>query len=137
MTLGWAIVNTDRHADTLVAPAIGLASDTHLVGVCSRKQARAEVFAAKHGAQVAYSSLETLLEDSRVDAVFIASPYFLHALYTHMAAQQGKHDPWSRSADKPPGNTHDHVPSRRRGSAEVVSPPVSHGVGHRLRGAYA
>jgi 1,5-anhydro-D-fructose reductase (1,5-anhydro-D-mannitol-forming) len=91
MALGWAIVSTGRHADTLVAPAIGLATETHLIAVYSREQARADAFAAKHGAQVAYASLEALLEDSRVDVVFIASPNFLHAPYTQMAAQRGKH----------------------------------------------
>jgi 1,5-anhydro-D-fructose reductase (1,5-anhydro-D-mannitol-forming) len=79
MALGWAIVSTGRHAETLVAPAIGLATDTRLIAVYSRDQARADAFAAKHGAQVAYASLEALLEDSRVDVVFIASPNFLHA----------------------------------------------------------
>jgi 1,5-anhydro-D-fructose reductase (1,5-anhydro-D-mannitol-forming) len=75
----------------LVAPAIKAAEDTHLVAVYSREQERAEAFAGKHGAQVAYTSLEALMADSRVDVVFIASPNFLHAPYTKMAAQAGKH----------------------------------------------
>jgi 1,5-anhydro-D-fructose reductase (1,5-anhydro-D-mannitol-forming) len=91
MVMGWALVSPGKHADSLVAPAIGLAADTHLVAVYSREQERAEAFAAKHGAQAAYSSLEAVLEDSRVDVVFIASPNFLHAPYTQMAARQGKH----------------------------------------------
>jgi 1,5-anhydro-D-fructose reductase (1,5-anhydro-D-mannitol-forming) len=74
-----------------VAPAIGLAADTHLVAVYSRDRERAEAFASKHGAQVAYTSLEALVGDSRVDVVFIASPNFLHAPYTTIAAQAGKH----------------------------------------------
>ena len=91
MSIGWAIVSTGRHADTFVAPAIGTAEDTHLVAVYSRERERAEVFAGKHGAQIAYTSLEALMADSRVDVVFIASPNFLHAPYTKMAAQAGKH----------------------------------------------
>ena len=91
MAIGWAIVSTGRHVDAWVAPAIGLAEDTQLVAVYSRDQERAEAFASKHGAQVAYTSLEALVEDSRVDVVFIASPNFLHAPYTTIAAQAGKH----------------------------------------------
>jgi predicted dehydrogenase len=91
MAIGWAIVSTGRHADTFVAPAIGMAEDTHLIAVYSREQERAEAFASKHGAQVAYASLEALLADSRVDVVFITSPNFLHAIYTMMAAQARKH----------------------------------------------
>jgi len=83
VSIGWAIVSTGRHTDTLVAPAIGAAEDTHLVAVYSREQERAEAFAGKHGAQVTYTSLEALMADSRVDVVFIASPNFLHAPYTN------------------------------------------------------
>jgi predicted dehydrogenase len=42
MALGWAIVSTGRHAETLVAPAREEAADTHLVAVYSREQARAQ-----------------------------------------------------------------------------------------------
>jgi len=61
------------------------------VAVYSRAQQHAEAFAAKHGAQVAYTSLEALLADSRVDVACIASPNFLHAPYTTLAARAGKH----------------------------------------------
>ena len=91
MAVGWALVSTGRHADTFLAPAIGLAQETHLVAVYSREQEQADAFAAKHGAQVAYTSLETLLADARVEVVCIASPNFLHAPYTTLAARAGKH----------------------------------------------
>src|SRR5215468_3128890 len=91
MALGWALVSTGKHADACIAPAIGLAEDTRFVAVYSREQERAEAFASKHGAQVAYTSLEALVADSRVDVVFIASPNFLHASHTKIAAQAGKH----------------------------------------------
>src|SRR6266700_5294734 len=91
MAMGWALVSPGKHADMLVAPAISMAEETQLVAVCSRDQARADTFAAKHGAQAAYTSLEDLVADNRVDAVFIASPNFLHAPYTTIAAQAGKH----------------------------------------------
>jgi hypothetical protein len=44
MAIGWALVSTGRHADTCLAPAIGLAEDTRLVAVYSREQQRAEAF---------------------------------------------------------------------------------------------
>jgi 1,5-anhydro-D-fructose reductase (1,5-anhydro-D-mannitol-forming) len=91
MAVGWALVSAGRHADTLLGPAMARAEDTRLVAVCSREQEHADVFAAKHGVQVAYTSLETLLTDARVEVVYIASPNFLHAPYTLMAAQAGKH----------------------------------------------
>ncbi len=91
MAIGWAFIGTGRHPDSRVAPAAALADDTQIIAAYSRDQQRAEEFASKHGASAAYSSLEALLEDSRVDAVFIASPNHLHAPYTKLAAQAGKH----------------------------------------------
>src|SRR5262245_48359504 len=91
MAVGWALVSTGRHADTVLAPALARAEETQLVAVYSREQAQADTFAAIHGAQVAYTSLEALLADARVEVVCIASPNFLHAPHTLMAARAGKH----------------------------------------------
>ncbi|MBI4589190.1 MAG: Gfo/Idh/MocA family oxidoreductase [Candidatus Rokubacteria bacterium] len=91
MTLGWAIVSVGRHADRRMAPAIRQAQDADLVAVYSRDRARAEEFARRHGARVAYDSLDDLLRDSRVDVVYIASPNHLHAPYAEMAATAEKH----------------------------------------------
>jgi 1,5-anhydro-D-fructose reductase (1,5-anhydro-D-mannitol-forming) len=91
MAIGWALVSTGRHADTVLAPALARAEETQLVAVYSREQAQADTFAAIHGAQVAYTSLEALLADARVEVVCIASPNFLHAPHTLMAARAGKH----------------------------------------------
>ena len=91
MAIGWAFVGTGRHPDNRVAPGTALAEDTELIATYSRDQGRADEFARKHGAKAAYTSLEALLGDSRVDAVFIASPNHLHGPYTQMAARAGKH----------------------------------------------
>ena len=91
MAFGWGIVSTGMHPDSKIAPAINAASDAQLVAVYSRDQGRAEAFASRHGAQAAYSSLEELLDDSRVDAVFISSPNSMHAGQAIQAANAGKH----------------------------------------------
>ena len=91
MTIRWGIVSTGRYPDSSVAPALKLADDSKLAAVYSRDKARGEEFASKHGAQVAYTSLEALLDDPRVDAVYITSPNHLHASYTKLAALAGKH----------------------------------------------
>jgi 1,5-anhydro-D-fructose reductase (1,5-anhydro-D-mannitol-forming) len=80
MPIGWAIVSTGRHVDDWVAPAIVGAVDTQLVAVYSRDQARADALARKHGAQVADTSLEALVADTRVEAVFIAAQARKHVL---------------------------------------------------------
>jgi 1,5-anhydro-D-fructose reductase (1,5-anhydro-D-mannitol-forming) len=91
MTLGWAIISTGLHVEHKIAPAINATPDAELVAVYSRDQGRAEACAGTHGAKAAYSDLGDLLRDSRVDAVFIASPNALHAQHALQAAQAGKH----------------------------------------------
>ena len=91
MAFGWGIVSTGMHPDSKIAPAINAASDAQLVAVYSRDQGRADAFASRHGANAAYSSLDDLLADSRVDAVFISSPNSLHAGQAIQAANAGKH----------------------------------------------
>src|ERR1700757_1608616 len=91
MTLGWGIITTGMHADLKLAPALNAAPDAELVAVYSRDQGRAEAFAQKHGAKAAYSDLQALLRDTRVEAVFIASPNALHAVQALAAARAGKH----------------------------------------------
>ena len=91
MSIGWAIISTGDYADDRGAPAINRAQGAELVAVCSRDQGRGEAFAQKHGAKTAYTAIEDVLSDSRVDAVYITSPNHLHAPYTRMAAKAGKH----------------------------------------------
>ena len=91
MALGWAIVSTGRHAENKIAPAINTAPNAELVAIYSRDQQRANAFAERHGAVAAYDDLGTLLQDARVDAVFITSPNALHATQTIQAAAAGKH----------------------------------------------
>ena len=91
MALGWAVISTGLHVDHKIAPAITATPEAELVATYSREQSRAEACAQKHGARAAYSDLGALLGDSRVDAVFIASPNALHAQHALQAAQAGKH----------------------------------------------
>ena len=91
MAFGWGIVSTGLHPENKIAPAINAAQGGELVAVCSRDQGRADAFAARHGARVAYDSLEAMLQDSRIDGVFISSPNSLHAGQAIQAARAGKH----------------------------------------------
>ncbi len=89
--VGWAIISTGRHPDARMAPAINKARNSRLVAVVSRDLERAKAFAARHGARRAYDSLESALADPEVQAVYIASPNYLHAEQTIAAVRAGKH----------------------------------------------
>src|SRR4029453_8225176 len=78
MAIGWALVSLGSHAETFFAPAIPGAAGAQLDAVDARAPPRAAAFAATHGAHAAYTSLEPLLADARVDVVWIAAPNFLH-----------------------------------------------------------
>lgn len=91
MSIGWAIISVGDFAESRGAPAINQAQGAELVAVTSRDRGRSEAFAQRHGAKTAYTSVEDVLNDSRIDAVYITSPNHLHSLHTTMAANAGKH----------------------------------------------
>lgn len=59
--------------------------------VCSRSQATADAFAAKHGIPHTFTSLEEMARSPLVDAVYIASPNALHASQSILCMSCGKH----------------------------------------------
>ncbi len=126
MKLGWAIISTGRHAENKIAPAINAASEAELVAVYSRDRDRAEAFAQRHEAKAAYDSLADLLQDARVDAVFITSPNALHADHALQAARAGKHV----LTEKPMTTTLDDGIAMIRACRQHV---VTLGVGFHLR----
>lgn len=89
--LGWGLVGLGRIAKREIAPAIGSAANSSLVGVVSRDSARAAEFARDHGARHAYDDYDALLGNADVDAVYIATPNALHVDQVLAAAKAGKH----------------------------------------------
>ncbi|WP_369069817.1 Gfo/Idh/MocA family protein [Kineococcus terrestris] len=77
MSVGWGFVGTGGIARTL-ARALELVPGGRLVAVCSRSAARAEAFAAEHGAERGYDDVERMLADPAVDAVYVATPHPQH-----------------------------------------------------------
>ena len=91
MTIGWALLGPGRHAERFVVPEMKQAAGSKLVAVLSRDQQRAEGFAGKHGFDRAYDSLDSLLDDPDVDAIYDASPDGLHGSNVIRVAEAGKH----------------------------------------------
>jgi 1,5-anhydro-D-fructose reductase (1,5-anhydro-D-mannitol-forming) len=61
------------------------------IGVFSSSLERGERFASKLGLEHAYPSLDALLADPAIDAVYVSTTNDLHAPQTVAAAQAGKH----------------------------------------------
>jgi predicted dehydrogenase len=91
MTLRWGIIGAGEIAGRAMAPGLKLAAGSDLYAVQCRTLEKAQAFAARHGAQKAYDSIEALLDDAGIDAVYIATPNSLHAPHTIAAARAGKH----------------------------------------------
>ncbi|MGH2618620.1 MAG: Gfo/Idh/MocA family protein, partial [Thermomicrobiales bacterium] len=83
-------VGTGGFADAVFAPALRNANQELLGAAGSSPQGSTE-FAVHHGAPRTYGSLDALLRDPEVDAVWIASPNHLHEDHVRMALAAGKH----------------------------------------------
>lgn len=62
-----------------------------LTAVCSRSIERARAFAAKYGNAKPFSSIGEMAESGDVDAVYIAVPNSVHAVYSMICMNAGKH----------------------------------------------
>lgn len=72
-------------------PAIAHVDHTELVAVCSRRQDRVDVIAARHGIPSASTDWRDVVNDPGVDAVIIATPPYLHHQMVIAALEAGKH----------------------------------------------
>ena len=91
MKLSWGIIGCGDVAERKGGPALYTAAHSQLVAVMRRDKAKAEDFAKRHGARRAYDRVEELLADPEINAVYVATPPYVHAEQTIMAAQAGKH----------------------------------------------
>ena len=91
MTVYWGIVGAGKIAESQFAPAVAAAEGHELAAVSRRELGAAQRFAERHGARRAYDSVEALLEDDEVSAVYVSTPPHLHARETVLAAEAGKH----------------------------------------------
>lgn len=74
----------------LVAPARGM-DDVQVYAVASRDRSKAERFASRFSVPVVHNDYDALLSDPRIDAVYIALPAALHAMWTLAAIEAGRH----------------------------------------------
>ncbi len=89
-TLRWGILGTGGIAHRF-AGALATSQSGSLVAVASRTEARADAFGDEFGVPVRHATYEGLLADPNVDAVYIALPNHVHARWTVLCAEAGKH----------------------------------------------
>ena len=89
--LRWGVIGAGGIADRRTIPGMMLADNAELIAVMEINEEFAESLRAKWNAKRAYTSDVELLADPEIDAVYIASPVFLHAKQAMAAADAGKH----------------------------------------------
>jgi predicted dehydrogenase len=89
--LSWGVIGAGGIADRRTLPGMMLAKNASLAAVMEIDKGPAEALRKKYNAPKAYSSVEELLADPAVEAVYIASPVTAHYNQALAAAKAGKH----------------------------------------------
>jgi 1,5-anhydro-D-fructose reductase (1,5-anhydro-D-mannitol-forming) len=84
--LNWVVVGIGDITSKRVIPAIQAEPRSRLWGVVSRDPAKAARYAAR-----VWTSLEEALRDPAIEAVYVATPVFLHAPLAIAALRAGRH----------------------------------------------
>ena len=122
-TVNWLLVGAGDIAAKRVAAALGGAANSRLAAVCDVQEARAAELAGKSGCSEVYGDLGEALRRTSAEAVYIATPVWLHAPQALAALAAGKHV----LVEKPLGRTAEEA-------AQVVA--VAEACGRRAGCAY-
>ncbi len=89
--LNWGLIGAGDISRKRIAPALRDLENCNFVAVNRARAELAEEFAVEFGAQKWFADWEDLIADEEIEAVYIATPVFLHAKQTIAAAERGKH----------------------------------------------
>ncbi len=89
-SIRWGIIGCGKVTEVKSGPALQKTKNSELVAVMRRQGKLAEYFAKRHGVPRWYDNAEELINDTEVNAVYIATPPSTHKYYTLMAAAAGK-----------------------------------------------
>jgi predicted dehydrogenase len=89
--LRWALIGAGDIARKRVAPALRDLANCELVSISRSKTDLAQSFANEFGARKWCSDWREQIVDHEIDAVYVATPVYLHAHQTIAAAASGRH----------------------------------------------
>jgi len=92
MTVAWGIIGPGNIAEAFVG-GINDAPSASLLAIASRSESRLQTFGDAHGvaADKRYADYGSLVADTEVDAIYIATPHPWHLEHTVLALRAGKH----------------------------------------------
>ncbi|MCB0689712.1 MAG: Gfo/Idh/MocA family oxidoreductase [Saprospiraceae bacterium] len=86
----WGIIGVGDVCEKKSAPAMQLVANSSIEAVMRRNAAKAADYARRHQIDKWYDDADQLINDPRVNAIYIATPPSSHQEYTLRAAQAGK-----------------------------------------------
>lgn len=89
--INWGLIGTTGWADSTFGPAIAGADSASLYAVLGSTPEKAQAFCEKHEVPKCYHELDAFLADEAIQAVWIASPNYMHAPQAIAALHAGKH----------------------------------------------
>ena len=89
--IGWGLIGASTIAREWMIDAIRGQSDNEIVAVMSADSGRGEAFAQANHIAASYASVDALLANPEVDAVYVSTTNELHKAQTLAAAAAGKH----------------------------------------------
>lgn len=89
--IGWGLIGASNIAREYMVKAINAQPDSYVAAVMSSKLERAQNFAGDYNIPKAYNTLDDILHDPEIDAVYISTTNERHKAETIAAAQAGKH----------------------------------------------
>lgn len=89
--INWGIIGAGDIVRKRIVPAMKELGNSEAAAIARGKADLAAAFAAEFGIPKWYSDYREMLDDGGIDAIYIASPVYLHAEHTIAAAAAGKH----------------------------------------------
>tara|TARA_A100001391_G_scaffold145276_2_gene102931 strand:- start:8452 stop:9477 length:1026 start_codon:yes stop_codon:yes gene_type:complete len=87
----FGVIGTSGHGNRVAAPNIVANPAAQLIGGVGTSLERSQAFAKAHGAKKSYESVDQMLADPDIDAVWICSPNSRHGADVIRAVQAAKH----------------------------------------------
>ena len=88
--INWGIIGCGNVTELKSGPAFNKVEHSRLVAVMRRNASLAEDYAKRHHVPRFYTNADELINDSEVNAVYVATPPDTHALYAIKAMKAGK-----------------------------------------------
>ncbi len=89
-TIQWGIIGCGDVTEVKSGPAFNKVPDSKLVAVMRRDAAKAEDYAKRHDVPKWYTNAYELINDTEINAIYVATPPLQHEEYTIAALKAGK-----------------------------------------------